>query len=42
MVRRVLRRQLEALVEGQDPVGVSFDAEAPPVRFKAGNFLIGA
>jgi hypothetical protein len=39
MVRRVLRRQLEALAAGQDPIGVSFDTEGPAVRFEAGNFL---
>ena len=39
LVRRVLRRQLNALAEGRDPLGVSFDEHAPPVRFEAGNFL---
>jgi hypothetical protein len=39
MMRRVLRRQLEALAEGRDPIGVSFDEEAPAVRLEAGNFL---
>ena len=39
LVRRVLRRQLDALAEGRDPIGVSFDEYAPPVRFEAGNFL---
>jgi hypothetical protein len=39
MVRRVLRRQLETLAEGQDPIGLSFDEGTPAVRFEAGNFL---
>jgi hypothetical protein len=40
LVRRLLRQQLDALAEGRDPIGVSFDPAAPPVRFEAGNFLI--
>ena len=32
MVRRILRRQLEAPAEGRDPLGVSFDETAPPAR----------
>jgi nitrite reductase/ring-hydroxylating ferredoxin subunit len=39
LVRRQLRRQLEALAEGRDPVGVSFDESAPPIVLEAGNFL---
>ncbi len=39
MLRRFLRKQLEAIAQGQDPAGVSFDPEAPPVHFSAGNFL---
>jgi len=39
MLRRVLRRQLGRLEAGLDPAGVSFDAEAPPVRFEAGNWV---
>ena len=39
LVHRALRRQLDALAEGRDPLGVSFDEYAPPVRFEAGNFL---
>jgi len=39
LVRRVLRRQLDTLAVGRDPLGVSFDEHAPPVRFEAGNFL---
>ena len=27
---------------GEDPIGVSFDAAAPPVVFEAGNFVVDA
>ena len=40
MLRRLLREQLSAIEEGRDPAGVSFDPNAPPVQFTAGNFLI--
>jgi hypothetical protein len=40
LVRRQLKLQLDALAEGRDPIGVSFDPAAPPVAFEAGNFLI--
>lgn len=40
MLRRLLLQQLEALKEGRDPAGVSFDPATPPVVFSAGNFLI--
>ena len=39
MLRRLLKKQLDALKEGRDPAGVSFEADAPPVVFSAGNFL---
>jgi phenylpropionate dioxygenase-like ring-hydroxylating dioxygenase large terminal subunit len=39
MLRRYLQKQVEAVQRGDDPAGVSFDAEAPPVFFDAGNFL---
>jgi phenylpropionate dioxygenase-like ring-hydroxylating dioxygenase large terminal subunit len=39
MLRRFLRSQLDAVAQGQDPAGVSFDPAAPPVHFSAGNFL---
>ncbi len=41
MLRRFLQAQVEAVQRGGDPVGVSFDPEAPPVFFDAGNFLEG-
>jgi hypothetical protein len=40
LVRRRLQQQVDALAEGRDPIGVSFDSAAPPVPFEAGNFLI--
>jgi hypothetical protein len=39
MVRRQLQRQLEAVAEGRDPMGVGFDESSPPIVFEAGNFL---
>lgn len=39
MLRRLLRKQLEAVKEGRDPAGVCFDPEAPPVRFSSGNWI---
>jgi nitrite reductase/ring-hydroxylating ferredoxin subunit len=40
MLRRLLQKQLDALRDGQDPAGVSFDPDARPVRFDAGNYLV--
>lgn len=40
MLRRLLQKQLDAVRDGRDPAGVSFDAEAVPVQFSAGNFLL--
>jgi tripartite-type tricarboxylate transporter receptor subunit TctC/nitrite reductase/ring-hydroxylating ferredoxin subunit len=40
MLRRLLQRQLDAVREGRDPAGVSFDPAAAPVHFEAGNFLV--
>ncbi len=40
LVRRSLRQQLEALAQGSDPAGVSFDEDAPPTPLEAGNFLL--
>ena len=39
MLRRLLQAQLDAVAQGRDPAGVSFDPDAPPVFFSAGNFL---
>lgn len=40
MLRRLLQKQVEAVRNGDDPLCVSFDPEAPPVVFAAGNFLV--
>src|SRR5207248_10968943 len=40
MLRRLLQRQLDALAEGRDPAGVSFDSTSPPVVFEAGNYIM--
>jgi phenylpropionate dioxygenase-like ring-hydroxylating dioxygenase large terminal subunit len=42
MLRRMLTRQVEAVEQGKDPVGVSFDADAPAIVFEAANKLVGA
>jgi len=39
MLRRLLQAQLQAVAEGRDPAGVSFDPDEPPVVFTAGNWL---
>ena len=39
MLRRLFQRQLDAVREGKDPIGVSFDEKAGPVEFEAGNFI---
>ena len=39
MLRRFLHKQVDAVAQGKDPAGVSFDPSAPPVHFSAGNFL---
>jgi phenylpropionate dioxygenase-like ring-hydroxylating dioxygenase large terminal subunit len=38
-LRHLLHAQLDAIAAGRDPIGVSFDPEAPPVVFEAGNFI---
>jgi hypothetical protein len=35
----MLGDQLEAVAAGRDPIGISFDSNAPPVEFEAGNFI---
>lgn len=42
MLRRLLQQQVDVVRKGGDPLGVSFDENAPPVRFEAGNYLIDA
>jgi nitrite reductase/ring-hydroxylating ferredoxin subunit len=38
-LRRLLKKQLQRIADGLDPAGVSFDSDAKPVKFSAGNFL---
>ena len=40
MLRRLLQRQLDAVAAGEDPAGVSFDPQTPPVVFEAGNYIV--
>lgn len=40
MFRRLLLQQADAVAEGKDPVGVSFQANAAPEKTQAGNFLV--
>jgi phenylpropionate dioxygenase-like ring-hydroxylating dioxygenase large terminal subunit len=42
MLRRLVQRQLDAIGRGDDPAGVSFNPNAKPVTFAAGNYLVGA
>jgi hypothetical protein len=39
MIRRMLQDQLEALAAGRAPIGVSFETNAAPIVFEAGNYL---
>ena len=39
MLRRFLRRQLDAIAAGRDPAGVSFDPDAAPIEFEACNYI---
>jgi hypothetical protein len=40
MLRRLLLKQADIVAEGGDPIGVSFDKGAGPIRSEAGNFLV--
>ncbi len=40
LLRKLLRRQLDAVRDGQDPAGIVRDPAAPPVCFDAGNYLL--
>src|SRR4029077_4668480 len=42
LLRRLLNSQVNAVSRGEDPLGVSFDAAAPPIVFEAGNFVVDA
>jgi phenylpropionate dioxygenase-like ring-hydroxylating dioxygenase large terminal subunit len=39
IMRRMLREQLDRMAQGHDPIGVSFEPNAPPIVFEAGNFI---
>ncbi|MFO1116133.1 MAG: aromatic ring-hydroxylating dioxygenase subunit alpha [Beijerinckiaceae bacterium] len=39
MIRRMLQDQVERVARGEDPIGVSFDRNAGPVVFEAGNYI---
>jgi hypothetical protein len=39
MLRRLLQKQVDLVRDGKDPAGVSFDPDAAPVVFDAGNYL---
>jgi phenylpropionate dioxygenase-like ring-hydroxylating dioxygenase large terminal subunit len=39
IMRRMLREQLDRIAQGHDPIGVSFDGNASPIVFEAGNFI---
>ena len=39
ILRRVFQEQLDRIAQGRDPIGVSFDASAPPIVFEAGNYI---
>jgi nitrite reductase/ring-hydroxylating ferredoxin subunit len=41
LLRRLLLKQLDLIKAGKDPAGVSFDPQAKPIHFSAGNFLEG-
>ncbi len=41
MIRRMLHDQLDRIARGEDPIGVSFDPNAGPVEFEAGNYIKG-
>ena len=40
MLRRMLNRELQAVAEGRDPIGVSFDENAAPIAFEAGQHIV--
>jgi nitrite reductase/ring-hydroxylating ferredoxin subunit len=42
MLRRVVKREIEAVAAGRDPVGVHFDPALATVHLEAGNFLVDA
>ena len=39
MLRKLLYRELAKIEKGENPICVNFDADAPPIRLNAGNWL---
>jgi phenylpropionate dioxygenase-like ring-hydroxylating dioxygenase large terminal subunit len=39
MIRRMLQDQIDNIEAGRDPIGVTFDPNAAPVVFEAGNYI---
>jgi phenylpropionate dioxygenase-like ring-hydroxylating dioxygenase large terminal subunit len=39
MIRRLLQQQLDAIAQGRDPMGISYDPDEPPRVFEAGNYV---
>jgi phenylpropionate dioxygenase-like ring-hydroxylating dioxygenase large terminal subunit len=39
MIRRMLQDQLDAMKDGRDPIGVSYDPNGAPIVFEAGNYI---
>jgi phenylpropionate dioxygenase-like ring-hydroxylating dioxygenase large terminal subunit len=39
MIRRMLQDQIDTIEAGRDPIGVTFDPNAGPVVFEAGNYI---
>lgn len=39
MLRRFLREQIQVVMDGGDPIGVSFDPDEPPAKVDSGNFF---
>jgi nitrite reductase/ring-hydroxylating ferredoxin subunit len=42
MLRRMMTQQLQVMRDGQDPIGVSFDPDAAPIVFDAGQHIVDA
>lgn len=40
MLRRMLKREIEKVADGEDPVGASFDKNARLIEFDAGRVVI--
>jgi len=40
MLRSFLKKQVDNVAKGKDPVGVSFNENAPPIMLEAGNFAV--